>query len=348
MKELKYTYALDETKTRLVHIKDARKGEMYYCVNSKCNEQMIVKEGGSKRKHFSHISNGDKCSYDNYLHTLAQKRIVEWFEKGNIEYRIIEERICDNCHNCTWLEEGDELQEECRRIEYASPICLNDVYNKIEKEKKDRNYRWDLYLSNTEKDSTPLAIEIFVTHPCEKPKISYGLPIIEIKIESEEQLDEIISSGIIYENEYITFHNFERQTIYGKTEGIELNKVFLDKKFRIRPVCYEVNCRNYAERQPDSILEVTLDCSLERPEDWNILIGVLAMEYIPEYKSQVCCYYNTYHDIKRNYFCRLLNKACVLKSKNKCDEFRTNFHIIKVCNSVLKNNRHEIWIRDSK
>ena len=87
MTELKYTYALDETKTRLVHIKDARKGEMYYCVNSKCNEQMIVKDGGSKRKHFSHISNGDKCSYDNYLHTVAQKRIVEWFEKGNMKYR---------------------------------------------------------------------------------------------------------------------------------------------------------------------------------------------------------------------------------------------------------------------
>lgn len=66
---LKYTYAWDETKTSLVHINDAQKGRVYYCLNPDCDERLSVREGEDRRKHYYHIKNGDKCSYDNYLHT---------------------------------------------------------------------------------------------------------------------------------------------------------------------------------------------------------------------------------------------------------------------------------------
>ena len=45
MSDLKYTYALDSTKTFLVHINDARQGEEYFCPNSKCDERLIIKDG---------------------------------------------------------------------------------------------------------------------------------------------------------------------------------------------------------------------------------------------------------------------------------------------------------------
>ena len=72
MAELKYTYALDETKTRLVHINDARKGEVYYCVNSNCNEQMIVRDGGLRKKHFSH-------KYERHLDMIFALIITQLF-----------------------------------------------------------------------------------------------------------------------------------------------------------------------------------------------------------------------------------------------------------------------------
>ena len=54
MSDLKYTYALDSTKTFLVLINNARKDKEYFCPNSKCDERLIIKDGGYKRKYFSH------------------------------------------------------------------------------------------------------------------------------------------------------------------------------------------------------------------------------------------------------------------------------------------------------
>ena len=45
MSDLKYTYALDSTKTFLVLINNARKDKEYFCPNSKCDERLIIKDG---------------------------------------------------------------------------------------------------------------------------------------------------------------------------------------------------------------------------------------------------------------------------------------------------------------
>lgn len=54
MSDFKYTYALDSTKTFLVLINNTRKDKEYFCPNSKCDERLIIKDGGYKRKYFSH------------------------------------------------------------------------------------------------------------------------------------------------------------------------------------------------------------------------------------------------------------------------------------------------------
>ena len=202
MKELKYTYALDETKTRLIHINDARRGEVYYCVNSKCNEQMSIKQGAHKRKHFYHINNGDKCSYDNYLHTLAEKRIVEWFNSAEKIILLLDVNVyCFNYNKCDW---GND---SCSHIE-KKPFDLKRYYNCIEIEKREDGFIWDLWLTNNENRYSPMAIEIFVTHKCEDAKLKSGYKIIEIKLENEEQLDMLIESNELLKSERICFYNF--------------------------------------------------------------------------------------------------------------------------------------------
>lgn len=216
MAELKYTYALDETKTRLVHINDARKGEVYYCVNSKCDEQMSIKQGAYKRKHFYHINNGDKCSYDNYLHTLAEKRIVEWFYSSEKIILSLDVNIyCFNYNRCDW---GNE---NCSHIEKRS-FDLKQYYNSIEIEKREDGFIWDLWLTNKENRYSPMAIEIFVTHKCEDEKLKSGYKIIEIKLENEEQLDMLIDSNELLESERISIFNFVPKPQYDNENHLRI------------------------------------------------------------------------------------------------------------------------------
>lgn len=247
MAELKYTYALDETKTRLVHINDARQGEKYFCPNSKCDERLIIKDGGYKRKHFSHVKNGDKCSYDNYLHTLAEKRIVEWFNSAEKIILLLDVDIyCFNYNKCDW---GNE---NCSHIE-KRPFDLKQYYNCIEIEKKEDGFIWDLWLTNKENRYSPMAIEIFVTHKCEDEKLKSGYKIIEIKLENEEQLDMLIKSNELLESESISIYNFVPKPQFGNENHLRIlaKEKFVEWFNSVDKIILElktnVYCSNYNE-----------------------------------------------------------------------------------------------------
>ena len=69
MSDLKYTYALDSTKTFLVLINNTRKDKEYFCPNSKCDERLIIKDVGYKRKYFSHTRKKFLYRKDYYCRT---------------------------------------------------------------------------------------------------------------------------------------------------------------------------------------------------------------------------------------------------------------------------------------
>ena len=65
-------YALDSS-GNIRHIKDANpSNDEFFCLF--CHRQMIAKQGKIRQWHFAHKALSPNCSYESYLHSLAELR----------------------------------------------------------------------------------------------------------------------------------------------------------------------------------------------------------------------------------------------------------------------------------
>ena len=60
-----------------IHNTDKICEQRYFCPY--CHNEMIAKRGNIRQWHFAHKT--EKCSYDNYLHSIAKKMIMDWFNQ---------------------------------------------------------------------------------------------------------------------------------------------------------------------------------------------------------------------------------------------------------------------------
>ncbi len=125
--------------------------------------------------------------------------------------------------NCSIKECPVGKFERCKWSKYLE-FDLKQFYNQCEEEAIIENYRADLLLSSSEhKCRRPILIEIYVTHKSTEEKLNSELRIIEIKIDSIEDMDRIISSKCIVESDRpdefslvkpkdkIKFYNFKNE-----------------------------------------------------------------------------------------------------------------------------------------
>lgn len=208
-----YNYAIDKT-GQLVHIENAQHGSEYFCPY--CNAPMITRQGKVNRWHFAHKNNIHNCSYESYLHKLAKIRIREHFyasECFRIAYHV--NRTCkalcplNRQPRCNW--------------EDMTGANLRQYYNCCEEEKEYQGYRADLLLSHDQfQNRPPVLIEICVKHACTEEKRNSGLRIIEIKIQSEHDIDQLIEKSLLKEtsdyignsvrlDDRIKFYNFKNE-----------------------------------------------------------------------------------------------------------------------------------------
>ena len=99
-RQVKYRYALNKN-NELIEIQNAHqvRGE-YYCPH--CGDQMICKCGTKNAWHFAHVK--AKCNYDNYLHTVAEQRILEWFNRTNDIPLVLQTNvICEKHNECIFF-----------------------------------------------------------------------------------------------------------------------------------------------------------------------------------------------------------------------------------------------------
>lgn len=229
-KEPLHSFALDR-EHHLVHVNDAIKGKDYYCPG--CGAQILPRQGQRNEWHFAHKNNPENCSYETYLHKLAKRRIRECFDHSpHFTITFYPEFTCSvaECplglsRPCTWHE--------------PQTFELTDYYNTCEEEASIGRYRADLLLTNSEKkDRESILIEICVTHKCTQKKIKSDNRIIEIHIDSEEDIEQIVSNAAIKESgEYesrdwrsdgkVRFYNFKFKN-YKKIP----NETFQEYKFR--------------------------------------------------------------------------------------------------------------------
>ena len=124
---------------------------------------------------------------------MAKRRIREAFLEAKpftitLNSRAVCNRECLLKNKC----EFDDRQD----------FDLKKHYDKCKEETSHGGFVADLLLASSENpDRKPVFIEIWVTHECGQKKIDSGLRIIEIKIDSEEDIDAIVSSRNIVESD---------------------------------------------------------------------------------------------------------------------------------------------------
>ncbi|MEE1272337.1 MAG: competence protein CoiA family protein [Bacteroidales bacterium] len=189
------TYALD-SEGKLVNIGDVESGKKCGCFCPACKESLVARKGKIRKHHFAH-SSGISCehAYESMLHQLAKEKFKEAFD--NNEEFIIQYEYKSYCNKkgvCKYIPLGDCSTKTIKTFN------LKHYYDTCEQEKgyDNNNRRSDLKIYSTKNPSyKPIYLEFCVTHASDSEKLHSGNKIIEILIESEDDICNIIKNGII-------------------------------------------------------------------------------------------------------------------------------------------------------
>lgn len=227
--------------------------------------------------------------------------IVKYF----VEYK------CNKTHDCKL--EYIYTKQPCQRRELYT-LNLKDLYNKCEEEVTHKGFRADLMLSHSEHpERTPLFIEIAVTHDCEQEKINSGIPIVELKITEESDIQSSLEEeNLLFintqsNNPYsygalpkIRFYNFKREYITNR----QLHYFGVSKE-RDNTLCghielNELHCQNAEEvHYKEAIYEVAIPPAAFKgnficnPYEFGTIKAIekgLAIKYCPFCKYYMRCY----------------------------------------------------------
>ena len=174
-----YDYAIDN-QGLIVYINevDSQNKRQYKCIG--CNGDMTAKTGEINKWHFAH-KNIENCSGEGYLHKLAKRVFFENKAMQIISYKeFIFPMLNDSKGN------------------------LADVFDIWEYEKTIDKYRADILLSSSKHDYKVM-VEIKVTHGSTYEKLSSGIPIIEIEINNQEDIEKLKVGKL--NNLRIDYHN---------------------------------------------------------------------------------------------------------------------------------------------
>ena len=190
-----------------------------------CGKEMRAALGDHNAHHFRHI--GTECTPNYYLHSTAEQVFYEEYKKCLDERRpfvitVYSEVQCvDSCSRYN--------RYDCPKRYIKKTINLTEVYTKISPETKvmidGRFRRPDLLLES--ETGKQLWVEIWVTHKTDEDKRK-DRDILEIKIESEEDIERIRSHELIQKD-----HSDKNVRLYRKEvcESPESNPIqFNDDK----------------------------------------------------------------------------------------------------------------------
>ena len=193
-----YSYSMDK-ESHLINVQDAIKGNDYYCPC--CGEALIPRQGNIRRWHFAHKGNLGDCSYETYLHKVAKKRICECFNESSQFTIVFPRSTCDTA-KCQL-----GMNQPCTMA--PTNYDLKKRYNLCKEEVTIDKYRADLVISHQTNNVSPILIEIYVKHKSTEEKLNSNYRIIEIHIESEEDINQIVSDASFKKSDKIRFYNFK-------------------------------------------------------------------------------------------------------------------------------------------
>ena len=308
-------------------------GHVYKC--PACGCEMRPRLGLKNKHHFYH--KGEGC--ESYIHEVAKLRIKDVFDKSERFY-IELKKYCDKKDDCLFAE-----KLKCYNI--IKYFNLKDYYDtcRIETRVED-GFIPDVLLTHSEHKERELYIEIFVTHACSGEKISSGKHIIELKLNTMEDLLTMIDKVNNGENVYPLINESFRNSFYNFKQSFKPNcklkrvDIFEDDTWIIT----DSTCENFDEKNnKGAILSFIY---LENRVDSNKVKDFI--EYV-KIKSKIIrscdfCYYQDYsliysiefHCKKEFRFTNPIEEAkecsmyTVKKSVNDKKEFSDDiYHVIK-------------------
>lgn len=268
-------FALDNN-NNLIDIKNADNTteKQYYCPY--CHKEMIPKRGNRRQWHYAH-KNLDQCSYDKYLHSIAEIMIMDWFiQNDSIILCMKHPEKCDKYDSCVFYNDQD-----CVGTTIA-PIDLKKYYTTCIREHKFGGFIADLYCNSDAYPQEPIFIEIYVTHECSPPKKESGIRIIELVIQSEEDILNIIKSDKLEESDTVRLYNFKR------TEHLVNNFKRPFQKYILYPITFKsyvdwctTTCKNYSDNRK-GMYEISMPYDKRIPYFFNSggLYGVGKLRHI--------------------------------------------------------------------
>ena len=337
--------ALDQY-NNIVDIKNTEDNKKYYCPF--CHKEMITKRGSIREWHFAHKK--ETCSYDNYLHSIAKIMIMNWFNlKDRIMLHMNAIEKCSEHNKCMFYEKAN-----CSNVKVVEHN-LKDYYTNCILEHKYGNFISDLYCESKNDTNSPIFIEIHVTHKCSQEKINSGIRIIEISIQSEEDIYNIIQSVDLIESETVKLYNFKRRELVSGDYKIPFLKFILlpSTKCYIDKEAY--SCRNYNTFRK-GIYEISMsydDCTPIFLFNGGLSMVGKAMAYNDHFlaKDYWLCSWKA-QDRYGTYFCKLYKrygnpKYCKDNDSSKCIMFKADLNeienAINFFNEYLKKGHIDIW-----
>lgn len=269
--ECRLTYALGAT-GKLVNVDDVPIGNECGCFCPACKEPLIAKNQGLKRMHhFAHQSRME-CEYafESMLHTLAKEKIREAFLSRSefwIEFKY--KSFCPKHKECNFIRNGECCESKRQRFN------LKQFYDSCEQEisYENINRRSDLKIfSSTNPERHPIYLEFFVTHASDLEKLHSGNKIIEICIESENDILQLSEHGIsesdfYYNDPYDNLGRcFQKINFYGfKSEDYRNEHISSEIEF-VRYVLYKsgktqcfqdvCSCKDLIKAKASSLFEI--------------------------------------------------------------------------------------------
>lgn len=268
--EVKYPYALIEDES-ILHIrevdKDNRRLHKYTCPG--CHQEFRPRLG-AKRAHCYYHYLGNRCSMDKYIHNTAEKLLQQKFysEEEKFEVTMTVLTQCHHYKDCIFKE------HTCSQSEVKT-FDLKKYYKDCLVEQKFGEFIPDLLLvPKDETKNDPIFIEIWHKHKTSEKKMNSGNKIIEIRIETPEELEQL-PKGPITESDKITFTNFDpAQKDPDKMPGVKLLQYTLyDKGTFFCGDCKYEKCYHYKIR---NIISTTILKIIGRESDFH---------YVPEFEG---------------------------------------------------------------
>lgn len=265
--KIKYRWAVNE-KGETVYIDTLnelnRNQSKYFCPNCGC--PMIPAIGEKRQAHFKH-NRGSHCSYETYLHELAKTRLKEEFDRRDIFCIEVDAiNACDKFDVCLFRKrEGDNSFGENRntgyvdcKTHYKKMLNLKDLYDVCELEKGCDNFIPDVkFFNSTDSNVKPLFGEIFVSHGCEEKKIDSGYPIIEFKIDDEDDLA-MFNDSVIKEIKQVQVSPRKKvdKIVFYNLNGYRDEKPYENglRKYAVKARKYFLTEKNNLDRQDCDIL----------------------------------------------------------------------------------------------